>query len=272
MTGDPGRGWSLQRRAACARAVAVLGALTACDAAGSAGRRGGSAEGVAGTADAAPATQLVETDVEAPDVFQATDQGLWDGRPSLGGIWVAHPDVASPERVVIRNRDNGQFVIGALFRRERDNPGPPIQVSSDAAEALGMLAGAPATLDVTALRREEVADEPPAGAATGAPAEAGDPEAGLAEGGTEPGTAADAPPDGAAEVTAADLAGTRVAMSLLPLASAQAPDLNPPLSRDASLRREADDRAPAMGAAEMGPRSSLVTATAPDAATHPIAI
>jgi len=100
-------------------------------------------------------TELVERDVEAPDVFQVTGAGLWDGRPSLGGVWVAHPDVTDPERVIIRNTDNGEFVIGALFRRERDNPGPALQVSSDAAEALGMLAGAPANLNVTALRREE---------------------------------------------------------------------------------------------------------------------
>lgn len=120
----------------------------------------------ADTSATAPASstsvQLVERDVEAPDVFQVTESGLWDGRPSLGGVWVAHPDVEDPERVIIRNRANGNFVIGALFRRERENPGPRLQVSSDAAEALGMLAGAPSELNVTALRREEVADTPPA--------------------------------------------------------------------------------------------------------------
>ena len=112
-------------------------------------------------------TKLVERDVEAPEVFQVTDSGLWDGRPSLGGVWVAHPDVKEPERVIIRNTKNSKFVIGALFRRERNNPGPSIQVSSDAASALGMLAGAPAQLNVTALRREaqpseaeEVAEAP----------------------------------------------------------------------------------------------------------------
>lgn len=102
-------------------------------------------------------TELVERDVEAPEVFQVTQQGLWDGRPSLGGVWVAFPDVAEPERVIIRNQETGAFVIGALFRRERENPGPALQVSSDAAAALDMLAGAPATLNVTALRREEAA-------------------------------------------------------------------------------------------------------------------
>lgn len=99
--------------------------------------------------------KTVERDVEAPDVFQVTEAGLWDGRPSLGGVWVAHPDVKDPERVIIRNAANNKFVVGALFRRERENPGPRLQISSDAAAALGMLAGAPAQVNVTALRREE---------------------------------------------------------------------------------------------------------------------
>ncbi|WP_323775582.1 SPOR domain-containing protein [Leisingera sp.] len=115
-----------------------------------------------GEIQASSSTKLVERDVEAPEVFQVTEAGLWDGRPSIGGVWVAHPDTKDPERVIIRNNANGQFVIGALFRREREIPGPRLQVSSDAAAALGMLAGAPAELNVTALRREEVSNEIPA--------------------------------------------------------------------------------------------------------------
>jgi cell division septation protein DedD len=107
-------------------------------------------------------TRLVERDVEAPEVFRVAEPALWDGRPSLGGVWVAHPGVRDPERVIIRNPGNGRFVIGALFRRERENPGPKLQVSSDAAAALGMLAGAPVTLEVVALRRAEVPEAPPA--------------------------------------------------------------------------------------------------------------
>ena len=109
----------------------------------------------ASSAGSTQSTKLIERDVEAPEIFSATEQGLWDGRPSLGGVWVAHPDVKEPERVIIRNQANGKFVIGALFRREREIPGPRIQASSDAAAALGMLAGAPVALNVTALRREE---------------------------------------------------------------------------------------------------------------------
>lgn len=113
-----------------------------------------------GTPVASNSTKLVERDVEAPDVFQVTEAGLWDGRPSLGGVWVAHPDAKEPERVIIRNSANGKFVIGALFRREREIPGPRLQASSDAAAALGMLAGAPVELNVTALRRETVDETP----------------------------------------------------------------------------------------------------------------
>ncbi|WP_299690815.1 SPOR domain-containing protein [uncultured Tateyamaria sp.] len=119
----------------------------------------------AGTPEPGAPIKTVERDVEAPDVFSATEAGLWDGRPSLGGVWVAHPDVSEPERVIIRNATNNKFVVGALFRRERDIPGPRLQISSDAAEALGMLAGAPAELNVTALRKEDVAVEQPIDAA-----------------------------------------------------------------------------------------------------------
>lgn len=105
--------------------------------------------------------RLVDRDVEAPQVFQVSDEALWDGRPSLGGVWVASPDAVDPERVILRNPSNGKFVIGALFRRERINPGPTLQISSDAAAALGILAGQPTKISATALRREEVAADTP---------------------------------------------------------------------------------------------------------------
>ncbi|MFZ1513001.1 MAG: SPOR domain-containing protein, partial [Tabrizicola sp.] len=117
---------------------------------------------------AAPGKKSGARDVEAPDVFQATDSALWDGRPSLGGIWVASPDVENPERVVMFNPATGKSITGALFKRERDNPGPRLQLSSDAAEALGILAGQPTEIRVTALRKEETA-------APAAPAAATDP-------------------------------------------------------------------------------------------------
>lgn len=125
------------------------------------------ADGAAPADAAAPvvagkkSVKLVDRDVEAPEVFSVTDMALWDGRPSLGGVWVASPDAVDPERVILRNPANGKFVIGALFRRERDNPGPTLQISSDAAAALGLLAGQPGKVSVTALRREEAPSAAP---------------------------------------------------------------------------------------------------------------
>lgn len=146
--------------------LAAMYALSACSEEGGTFDFLKTNEPAADSMDSSPSntTKLVERDVEAPDVFQVTESGLWDGRPSLGGVWVAHPDVKEPERVIIRNTSNSKFVIGALFKRERENPGPRIQVSSDAADALGMLAGAPAQLNVTALRREEARVQDPVAA------------------------------------------------------------------------------------------------------------
>lgn len=106
-------------------------------------------------------TNLVERDVEAPDVVNISEAGLWDGRPSLGGIWVAHPDAKDPEKVIIRNPQNGKFVIGALFRRGREFSEPRLQLSSDAADALGILARQPTNVSVVALRRQSVPVETP---------------------------------------------------------------------------------------------------------------
>jgi hypothetical protein len=143
-------------RVALAGLTAV--ALTGCQMGGGAAPAGGATTAATATATS---TKLVDRDVEAPDVFNVTDSALWDGRPSLGGVWVASEQATDPERVILRNPANGKFVIGALFKREAFNPGPPLQISSDAAAALGLVAGQPATVSVTALRREEVAVEAP---------------------------------------------------------------------------------------------------------------
>ena len=112
-------------------------------------------QSTAAAGPAATSVRLVDHDVEAPEVFQASDKGLWDGRPSLGGVWVASPDAKNPERVIMRNPANGKFVIGGLFQRDASLPGPKLQLSSDAADALGLVAGEPAVIKVTALRRDE---------------------------------------------------------------------------------------------------------------------
>ena len=129
-------------------ALLTLAALAGC--AGVGGPGGGEP-----AEDAAAPVRTAEGDVLAPEVFAFSGEGLWDGRPSLGGVWVAHPDAAEPGRVLIRHEGSGAEVTGALFRREGAPAGPPLQVSSDAAEALGMVAAQPAALSVTALKRPE---------------------------------------------------------------------------------------------------------------------
>ncbi len=144
-------------------ALAAAIALAACDENGEFAFPGGDGQGErADRPSRSIQTTPTGRDVERPDIFEVNDRGLWDGRPSLGGVWVAHPDVQEPERVIIRNPENGRSVVGALFRRERENPGPLLQVSSDAAEELSILAGAPTELSVVVLRREEVEEEVPA--------------------------------------------------------------------------------------------------------------
>jgi cell division septation protein DedD len=145
-------------------ALCGLFALTACDEPFQPFGNGGTRNATDDGPTPIGATRLVERDVEAPEIFEVTEEGLWDGRPSLGGVWVAHPSADDPERVIIRNEENGRFVIGALFRREHDNPGPMLMISSDAAAALNILAGDPTQVQVTALRREEVtaSEEAPA--------------------------------------------------------------------------------------------------------------
>jgi cell division protein FtsN len=171
-----------------------------------------------GAAPVTPATsvKLVDHDVEAPQDFQVTDKALWDGRPSLGGVWVAANEVKDPMRVIMRNPSNGKFVIGALFRREADNPGPRLQISSDAADALGLNAGEPATLNVTALRREEAPVQTP---------DANAPLLDTSE--TLPGT------DIAATADAAITAATQAPVKPVPAAQPAAPAPNPPAAQPA---------------------------------------
>lgn len=100
--------------------------------------------------------ESVEIDVIAPEAFSIIDKALWDGRPTFGGVWIAYADIEQPERVRIQNQTTGKEVIGALYKRERDFPGPKIELSADAAAALGVQAGIPVELTIVALRRKTV--------------------------------------------------------------------------------------------------------------------
>ncbi|WP_164660998.1 SPOR domain-containing protein [Tropicibacter sp. Alg240-R139] len=195
------------------------------------------------TEESGQSTQLIERDVEAPEVFEVTEAGLWDGRPSLGGVWVAHADVTEPERVIIRNASNGKFVIGALFRRAREIPGPRIQASSDAAAALGMLAGSPVELHVTALRREAVEEAPEIDATEVAVVE---PEAEISEATLDPIAGAAAAIDATVPATAEAPVVTASASAATPAPKPKSSSLSKPyiqigiFSVEANANRTAD--------------------------------
>ncbi|NRB33828.1 MAG: SPOR domain-containing protein [Rhodobacteraceae bacterium] len=113
-----------------------------------------------------PRTKVASDEELAPNVFSVQDDGIWDGRPSLGGVWVSHEDATTPERVLVTDPATGKSVVAALFRRLPGQAGPSVRVSSEAAGILGMTPGAPTTLDVVALKRTGAAAAPEAAEAT----------------------------------------------------------------------------------------------------------
>ena len=240
--------------------VAVSGLLAGCVDGGNPFAAAPATEAGSTAAPAFKPSAKGNRDVEAPDVFSVSETALWDGRPSLGGVWVASPDTKDPERVIMRNTANGQTVVGALFRRERDNPGPKLQISSDAAEALGLLAGQPAEISVTALRREEVA-EPVAEPVMAAAAEA--PKDGTAK----PSDAATAIDTTAIATAALDKVDGK------PAAAAEQPVAAAPVKETRKTRRQKAAEAKAAAAAAAGvPLDATATVAGSDTAAAPLLV
>jgi len=128
-----------------------------------------------GTGSDRPATidtRVLRGEVERTDIFSQTGDAVWDGRPTLGGRWVASTKTQDLERVRITRTDTGQSIEGALFRIEPGTPGPDLVISSDAAKDLGIVAGTPTPISVVALRQTQ-----PAPAPTPEPEPSADPEA-----------------------------------------------------------------------------------------------
>ena len=153
MTGEPRIIGNTMGKSRCTlrRGLAIamaFGLLAGC------GALRGSGNAQDETVSRAAGSASAPRDIEAPDIFQLTEPGQWDGTPSSGGVWISHPEASEPGRVIIRNETNGAFVMGALYPRKANTSGPRLQVSSEAAAALGMTSGVPASLDVVALRRE----------------------------------------------------------------------------------------------------------------------
>ena len=156
----------------CGGAAAALAALAGCALAPWSDRETRAAHALLGTGvqatqgaalddGAAPATDPDMT--PDPQSFATEARVTWDGERTLQGIWIAHPDAETARRVRIVNLETGRAVDGALFRRDKGLPGPPVLVSSDAAVALGLAPDAPERLRITAIRYAPEAAEPEAG-------------------------------------------------------------------------------------------------------------
>ena len=75
---------------------------------------------------------------EEPKFLDISASVIWDGSQTLGGNWISHPNIKSPERVLIKNTTNGRSVVGAVFQQTKNLNKGLAAISSDAAKALGV--------------------------------------------------------------------------------------------------------------------------------------
>ena len=89
---------------------------------------------------------------EKPQILDITASVTWDGSQTLGGNWVSHPDINSPERVLIKNIANGKSVVGAVFQQTKNLNNGLAAISSDAAKALRVSKNNETNLQIVAIK------------------------------------------------------------------------------------------------------------------------
>ena len=92
---------------------------------------------------------------EKPEILDISAVVIWDGNQTLGGNWISHPDVASPERVLIKNISNGKSIFGAVFQQTKKMKTGPALLSSDAAKALDIAQNEQTKVQIVAVRVSE---------------------------------------------------------------------------------------------------------------------
>ena len=92
---------------------------------------------------------------EKPEILDISAAVIWDGKQTLGGNWISHPDVASPERVLIKNISNGKSIVGAVFQQTKRMKTGSALISSDAAKALGIAQNEKTKVQIVAVRVPE---------------------------------------------------------------------------------------------------------------------
>lgn len=102
-------------------------------------------------------------------LFSAEAQTLWDGLPSIGGAWVAHPGVGRNLTVEAVNLDTGRSKRLPALRLTQRPGRPVIQLSAEAALALGMAPGRLTMVRLTGLRLRPAPPKAPPGAQARSP-------------------------------------------------------------------------------------------------------
>jgi hypothetical protein len=92
---------------------------------------------------------------EKPEILDLSASVIWDGEQTLGGNWISHPDVDSPERVLIKNISNGKSLVGAIFQQTKKMKTGPALISSDAAKALNITQNDQTKVQIIAVRAAE---------------------------------------------------------------------------------------------------------------------
>lgn len=92
---------------------------------------------------------------EKPGILDLSASVIWDGEQTLGGNWISHPDVDSPERVLIKNISNGKSIVGAIFQQTKKMKTGPAVISSDAAKALNIAQNDQTKVQIIAVRAAE---------------------------------------------------------------------------------------------------------------------
>ena len=89
---------------------------------------------------------------EKPAILDISTSVIWDGEQTLGGNWISHPNVDSPERVLIKNNSNGKSIVGAIFQQTKKTKTETAVISSDAAKALDIVQNKQTKVQIIAVR------------------------------------------------------------------------------------------------------------------------
>ena len=92
---------------------------------------------------------------EKPKILDIAATVIWDGSQTLGGNWVSHPNIKSPERVLIKNTTNGKSVVGAVFQQTKNFNKGLAAISSDAAKALSISKNKETEIHIVAVTETE---------------------------------------------------------------------------------------------------------------------